>query len=311
MKKLTLVTLFIFLFCTNALADVTKKTKTEVKFTGLGTYSLVSVEKISGFVKVIDFDSSLTTTGAEGQKLHNYLNAASIIIIIDLPMMKSTYITPSDQAYTSGKIIKAHHQVKPTEPKENQAGIVSDNLDVKVTTNEFTVTDTGEQKVINSFPCRKYRIVWAYEWEDLIGGERGYNRMENTVWTTELNPKLNQIKAEEGAFNNEYLEKTGIVTGEFGEVIFGSKWLEILTSIDKNSSTFGMPQAAVEMQQLKGYPIMIDGTFYSNLILPNQQGPQANAPTVPKLTFHIEVESLSDTPIKPVDLKVPETYKKR
>ncbi len=265
MKKPLIYSLTVLLLAAPALAGVAKKTKANVVFQKFGTFSVTSSTKLTPEMQWTNSVSEFKGKGLAGGLIgKTMLRSGDTGQIIDLPASTVASLDNKKKEYTVAPIKKMTEEMEEakkearTEPEEKEPPST-----VKITKNEFKVEDTGEESAINSFPCRKYLVLWLTEWEDTQTGEKGSSRLDTVVWTTPMSDTLRQAQAEESKFGRAYLEKLGIDVEPSQRDMLGLSWMSMLDA-------FGRPGAkpqqdysktAAEMQKIKGYPIVIDGKY--------------------------------------------------
>jgi hypothetical protein len=342
MKRALIIWVIVLILAAPMFAGVVKKTKSEITFRGFGKFSLTQNEKISAEQRWADMKSDFKGQGIAGSMAgKTILRSGDTGEIIDLPGGSVYKLDNKKKEYTVGSIEKLKDQMGGEEAgaKEKEAETESH---IKITKNEFKVEDTGEESVINNFPCRKYSVHWLMEWEDTQTGEKGTNRLETLVWTTPMNVTLESARKEELKFSKAYLEKLGVDIGKTEQDILGTRWLAILDTFgqtrgrtDRDVSKFSQ-----EMAKIKGYPIVTDGKYFSTgqkqagetaekeekgtptdvkgavggLLKktlkkkPADAGASANEPA---LSFYTEVLGISTADLGAADFQVPAGYKKK
>lgn len=342
MRRTLIFWIIVLILAAPMFAGVVKKTKSEITFRGFGKFSLTQNEKISTEQRWADMKSDFKGQGVAGSLAgKTILRSGDTGEIIDLPGGSVYKLDNKKKEYTVGPIEKLKDQMggQEAESQEKEADAESH---IKITKNEFKVEDTGEESVINNFPCRKYSVHWLMEWQDTETGEKGSNRLETLVWTTPMNDTLEHAREEEFKFSTAYLEKIGVDVGKMEQDILGTKWLSILDALGKNGgrterdfSKFGK-----EMSKIKGYPIVTDGNYFSSGQKPagetaekEEQGTPADvkgavggllkktlkkkpadagaSANEPALMFYTEVLGISTADMGAADFQVPAGYKKK
>lgn len=341
MKKALISGMIVLVLAAPMLAGVVKKTKSDITFRGFGKFSLVQSEKLTPDRKWADMQSDFKGQGiAGGLAGKTVLRSGDTGEIIDLAQSTVSKLDNKKKEYTVGPIEK----IKPEAEKEKTEGQKEEKpaeSHIKITKSEFKVDDTGEESTVNNFPVRKYLVHWLTEWEDTQTGEKGSSRLETLLWTTPLNGTLQKARQEEMKFYGAYMEKVGISVPKTEEDVLGMKWLAILDAFGK---TKGQPErdyskAAQEMQKIKGYPIVVDGQYFTTgqkaeggeaeggqeeskdvkgalggLLKktlkkkPADEGAKANEPN---LTYHTEVLEISTPDLGAADFQVPAGFKKK
>ena len=343
MKKALIIGTIVLVLAAPALAGVVKKTKADVTFRGFGKFSLAQSEKLTGELKWTDTKSDFKGQGVAGSLAgKTILRPGDAGEIVDLPQSSITKLDNKKKEYTVGPIEKVKQEraekkgEAEKETKEQEA-----ESDVKITKSEFKVEDTGEESTINNFPVRKYLIHWLTEWENTQTGDKGSNRLETLVWTTPMNETFQRAQEEEIKFYRAYMQKIGLNVEKTEQDILGTSWLSILDSLGKAKGQPGRDysKAAGEMQKIKGYPIVIDGKYFTTgqkaggegagesqeeatdvkgriggllkKTLKKKPADAAASANEPSLSYYTEVLEISTPDLGAGDFQVPADYKKK
>ncbi len=276
MKYRFLLWVFVVALIGQSYAGMTKKTKSEVKFKGFGTYTTVSNEKVEGNLKKSDDENNFKGEGLMGKMVGKmFLKSGDSQEIVNLPEMKIYKIDPRKKEYTITPIQKldmgqSESSGEETENDNSQESSEEQKSNVKVIRSEFKVTDTGEKKTINNFLSTKYTVLWLTETENTDTKERTIDSLFTTVWTTPMTSDLQEAEQSEMQFSQSYMKALGLdLTGTQQEIL-GTHWMSLFTQMNKQSQgpDYSDSKYATEMQKIKGYPVLIDGHFY--VINPNQ-----------------------------------------
>ena len=271
MKKTIIVLFAVALVLTGQVfADVVKKTNSEVNFTKFGKFSSVQAMQISAVKKATDSDNTFKGKGIMGKLAGKFaLKSGKTGEIIDLPGMliynlnhkkKEYRVEPiqsySEEAGEEGKGSGVEEEVEATEESES---------DIRIIRSEFKVDETGEKKSVNNFPSQKYEISWIVDWENVRTGETGNNRLMTTVWTTPFTGDVKECYDQEKSFTREHMKRLGFDIDAIQQDILGTNWLAIFTSMsdDGAGTQQDVPDFSKEMQKVKGYPVIIDGKYYT------------------------------------------------
>lgn len=271
--RLILSLAFIFLFSLNSvLAGVVKQTKSSVRFTDFGDYITQTTMKIQGLQKVDQSDNQFKGKGLMGNLTAKFiLRPGSTAELINLEEMKIYSMDHKKQEYRVKPIEKMSYerdaqQEESAEAMESQDEEVQESeSNIRITRNEFKVTDSGQKKTINNFPCQEYVAQWIVEWENIETGEKGKDSLVTIVWTTQLNESLLKAQQEEVNFNKEYLSKIGLDRTDFGDEVLGTRWMELFRQLrqspDREYDT-DRPEFDSELQKIKGYAVVTDGNYF-------------------------------------------------
>jgi hypothetical protein len=342
MKKALISGMIVLILAAPMLAGVVKKTKSEVTFRGFGKFSLAQSEKLTAEMKWADIKSDFKGQGITGGLAgKTILRSGDTGEIIDLPQSTISRLDNKKKEYKVGPIEKIKQEA---EEEKAEAGKEADEQEaeshIKITKSEFKVTDTGEESTINNFAVRKYLINWLTEWEDTETGDKGSSRLETLLWTTPMSETLQKARQEEMEFYGTYMEKIGLSLPKTEEDVLGMRWLTILNSFGKTKGEPGLDfsKTAQEMQKVKGYPIVMDGKYFTTgqkaagegaeggkeeakdvkgalggLLKKTMKNKPADpaAANEPALTYHTEVLELSTPDLAAADFQVPAGYKKK
>lgn len=271
MKKTTIVLFAVALILTGQMfADVVKKTNSEVNFTKFGKFSSVQTMQISEVKKATDSDNTFKGKGIMGKLAGKFaLKSGQTGEIIDLPGMliynlnhkKKEYRVEPIQSYSE----EAGEQGQGSGVEEEVEGTEESESDIRIIRSEFKVDETGEKKSINNFPSQKYEISWVAEWENVRTGETGNNRLLTTVWTTPFTGDVKECYEQEKSFTREHMKRLGFDIDAIQQDILGTNWLAIFTQMDGDvaSTKSDVPDFNKEMQKIEGYPVIIDGKYYT------------------------------------------------
>jgi hypothetical protein len=337
MKRLIVLTTTVLFLSASIFAGVVKKTKAEVSFKNVGAFSSVQTEKTGTDKKRIDADSSFKAKGVMGMAARAILTSGQTGEIIDLSGMtrysldhdKSTYRVSPIEKLSSDDVREGN-----SESSTDESGEQDVSETVKITRSEFRVDDTGETRAINNFETRKYSITWITEWENLETGRKGSDRLLTDVWATPLTNDLQKANEQEREFNTAYMKSMGFVLDSSQEQILGLNWLSLLGSLGEAGSgaQSDASQFSDEMNKIKGYPIVIDGKYYS--MKEGGEGAQGedqgnlkkmigglaksalkrksqDSTEEPSLTYYTELIELTSENLADAEFRVPSNYKQK
>jgi len=334
MKKLSVLALAGLLLTGSALADVVKKAKSEISFKKFGSLTTVLTEKISTERKATESEGNFKGKGLVGSLAGKaLLRSGQFGEIIDLPQLTVTSLDFKRKTY----------QVRPIEPLPQQGGPEAagsktqqeqaEDKDIKIIRSEFKVKKAGENKTINNFPCEKYAITWLVEWENTRTKEKGTESLNTDVWTTPLNADLKAGREVEFAFAREYFKKIGMSGDLEQQEFLGLNWMTMLASLDPTGRRprLSMPGNASEMKKIQGYPIVVDGKYFTKVEGGEQQaqeeeggrnilgklaqgvlgGKSKDDSSEPTLSFYSEVLEANRTDLSPEAFQVPAGFKEK
>jgi len=252
---------------------------------GLGKYTEKSFTKLAGLKKieksVSDFESDNVLLGMASGLFTEDGNKS---ILTDLEAMKIYTIDHEEEEYSVTPIRKISEQDKKSfkDVFSNRSGQSENEEEAsrkdtrKLIRREFKVVDTGEEKTINGFECNKYTLHYLSEWEDTETGERSKDSLHTLVWTTRFTDEMKKIEQEEMQFAKAYLKAVGIEMEDMRDDILGLNWINMFSQMgkkDMESPDAENANIAKEFQKIKGYPVVIDGSYY--IIGPRQEEPES------------------------------------
>ena len=268
MKKLTILMAVSLLLASSVWAGVIKKDKSDINFAKFGTFKTEETVRISGMKKAVEADSNFKGKGIVGKLAGKFaLSSGKSETIIDLNTMTIYEINPKKKEYKVTPIEKLSYETgEGNQAQSSKNESRSEEGNIKITKNEFKVEETGESKTINNFPAKKYIVTWLTEWENTSTGEKGTTRLVTDVWTTPFTDDIKQCQEEEISFSHEHMKAMGIDLDQMQADILGTNWLSIFTQMggegamaEQKADSF-----AQEMKKIQGYPVVIDGKFYSS-----------------------------------------------
>ena len=260
---------FVLLFSVTAMAGVKRQSKSSVTFQGIGKFSSSELVQISENKKHTDSESEFDSDDMiKGMAAKLVLSPGNTGEIIDLGKMQMIMLDHEDKEYSVEAIKKlttdAGNMDQATESQEESSDEAQEET-VRIVRSEFKVTETGEKKSINGFPCQKFTVLWLTEWENIEDGSRGTDSLFSVVWTTPVTAGLTKAQEQESAFNSAYLSAIGLDMNTTQNMILGSNWMSLLASISEGGSSGRQdgPDMAGEMAKISGYPILVDGKYYT------------------------------------------------
>ncbi|MBN2206421.1 MAG: hypothetical protein JW742_03365 [Candidatus Aminicenantes bacterium] len=263
-KKTVLFTIVLGVLAAPALAGVVKKSRTQVAFKGFGVLTMEQGERIASDRKASETKTEFKGKGIMGKTLGSaLLRSGSFGEIIDLPAMTVTSLDNKKKEYQTRPIekIAMGEATGGSEPEPDAEARPSES-DIKIIRSEFKVEATGETETLNGFPSEKYAVLWQAEWENVKTGARGTEKMTTLVWTT---PMSDDLQAEEMTFSRAYLKAVGLDQDVMERSVLGGQWIQALASMNPANpapSPQGR-QVAKELAKIKGYPVLIDGKYFS------------------------------------------------
>lgn len=263
-----------------SIADVKKKTKSKVEFNKFGTYTIEVKAKISKTIKRTDSKSNFKGKGIAGKLVGKFIKKGNSGEILNLSELLRYSLNHKKKEYTVNPIeeielpVFAGGKQEKTDEMKRQDYKREDSR--KIIRSEFHVDDTGEEKKINKFPCRKFVLLVLTEWEDTQTGQRGIDSLSTVLWMTEFTDELKQAQEEEMEFTKAHFKALGMDVGQMYDDILGTNWLSLLGKFTKKEkeSKPPNPKLVKEMEKLKGVPVIIDGKYFN--IRPKIEGENKN-----------------------------------
>lgn len=338
MRKIIILCTLVLFLSSSVFAGAVKKTKSEVTFKGFGTFASLQSEKISAEKKLTesknDFKGKGLLGGLAGKTI---LRSGDLAEIIDLPAMTIYHLDNKRKEYTTTPIEKIKAPEEEQEENIPEEKSEEPESQIKIIRSEFKVEETGESKVINQFPCKKYEVTWLTEWEDLQTGGKGTDRLVSLVWTTPAAEAIKAAEDEEKEFSREYMKRIGLEEDFLARQILGTNWFSLLSGTGQGKAKLSPEetQFVQEMKKIKGYPIVIDGKYYAIreakqatagaeeegqdvrkamgkfALKALKKKPKASEAEEPSLAFYTEVIELAPTNINFSEFQVPPDYKKK
>ncbi len=266
MKKLYSIIIMCF-FITALQAGVIKESKTKVSFGNFGTLSTKTTVQLEGLQKRSETQKKFESDSFMGEMMGGLMGGSGQSgEIISLEKMQRIHLDHPHKRYSVSPIEKINWDQFGGEEEAAQPGEEREQSEdhIKIIRSEFKVTDTGQQKKINRFPCHKYQITWVTEWLNTETGEKGKDSLVSVVWTTTADKELKKALEEEKKFNKLYMEKIGLSMDEMQSEMLGTQWMNMFRAMDKGASApeIADQEELKELAKIKGYPIVTDGKFF-------------------------------------------------
>ncbi len=321
MKKFFIFFVTIFFLSLAIGSDVIKKSKSEVSFLKYGTFKTERTEIINSQIKRTDSIDNFKGKGFLNKLATKiFFKNGEFTKIIDLKKSEISSIDHKKKR-VSVKPIKKIVRDEDTSDTEEGESEEEQSSDVKVTKNKLTVDLTGNKKNVNGFPSREYLLLWEVEWESNADETKGASKLVSTVWTTPVTKTIVAAQETESVFFKSYMKQLGLETEFKRDEILGGTWLRIFSSLSRSSSRQDSENAAKfkkEMNKIKGYPVIIDGEYYTSKtgekkkkglkgLLKKKKNKDAEEK--PKFTFYTEVLELKLKKSDSADYAYPEGYK--
>lgn len=303
-------------------SDVIKKSKSEVSFAKYGMFKTERTETISPLIKKTDSSDNFKGKGFLSKIAAKvFFKSGDFSKIIDLKESTISTINHKKKKVVVKDIVKLiGDDGSESEEGDTEEGDEEES-DITITKNEFKVVVTGKKKVINGFPTIEYSVSWIVEWESNYDESKGSSKLISNVWATMVTGKINSSQKIESLFFKNYMKKLGLDTDMKRDDVLGGSWLRIFTSLSRSSSEQSSENAKKfrkEISKIKGYPIVIDGEYYSSTtgqkkkkglkgLLKKKK--KKGADDIPKFTFYTEILELSVVKSDPGNYSYPEGYK--
>lgn len=318
-----------------ALAGVVKKSRTQVTFKGFGSLTMEQGERIAPDKKASETKTEFKGKGLLGKTLgSSLLRSGSFGEIVDLGALTVTSLDNKKKEYQTKPIEKIQVGEASDEAGQEAETQPASESDIKIIRSEFKVEATGETQTLNGFPCEKYAVLWEAEWENVRTQAKGTEKMTTMVWTTPMSGDLQAAQDEEMKFSRAYLKAIGLDQDIMERSVLGGQWIQALASMNPANpapSPEGR-QVAKEMGKIKGYPILIDGKYFS--VRPEgekqveekgggmpslgklamgalKKKPKPGEENEPSLAYVIEILELSAAPVDASAFEIPAGYKQK
>lgn len=265
MRKHIAFLIVCVLFSSSLFAGVVKKTKTNVTFGRFGTFSALFTDKISIDKKRTESEIAFKGRGLGGLVMKAFFKQGEIGEIVDLSAQTICDIDHKKKTYVLRPLGTMEAGEGGAVSPYKQGEMEGTETSVKVIRSEFKVEKTGETKTINNFPCEKYTISWITEWENTETGQKGTDRLLCDLWTTPFTDEINQAQQEELNFSKERMSSMGIEYSELQQDILGTTWMTMFGQMNPQGSSpkTSSMEFSEEMGKIEGYPVIIDGKYYS------------------------------------------------
>jgi len=264
MKKITVLLVVCLFVSTSVFAGVVKKTKTNVTFGKFGTFSALLTDKIDMEKKRTESEIAFKGKGLGGLVMKAFFKQGEIGEIIDLSAQTICDIDHKKKTYVLRPLGGMETGEQGAVSPYQQGGMEETESPIRIIRSEFSVDKTGETKTINNFSCEKYTVTWITEWENTETGQKGTDRLLSDVWTTPATEKIKQAQQEELNFSKQFMSNMGVDHSELQQDILGTTWMTMFSQMDQQSSSKKSSAGfAEEMGKIEGYPVIIDGKYYS------------------------------------------------
>ena len=278
MKKRTfLIVLFAALFL-NVTADVTEQREVSVSYPEFGAFKTTSIVNYHNLLKREETDSSVKGKGFLGKLIVSFFPKGKDAQIYNLEE-KMIYTLDLDKKKYSKYPIKKYHGKNEygtySDEEEKYEEDYEEDKQYRIIRQELKVIDAKEKSEINQFKTNKYHIIYIYEIEEIETKNIHTDSLFIEVFTTSDTEIFERSEKEKNAFNQAMLEAVGIeVDEEFYEEMMGLNWIRILQAMDKESQKSEYSLDYKELKKIKGYPVLVDGTFYSKDVLSAPKEPE-------------------------------------
>ena len=264
MKKFSILLFVCLLISTSVFAGVVKKTKTNVTFGRFGTFSALLTDKIDMEKKRTESEIAFKGKGLGGLVMKAFFKQGEIGEIVDLSAQTICDIDHKKKTYVLRPLDKMEAGEQGAVSPYEQAEMEETESSIRIIRSEFSVDKTGETKTINNFSCEKFTVTWITEWENIETGQKGTDRLLSDVWTTPSTEKIKQAQQEELNFSKQLMSNMGVDHSELQQDILGTTWMTMFSQMDQQSSSKkSSADFTEEMGKIKGYPVIIDGKYYS------------------------------------------------
>jgi hypothetical protein len=289
MPRLTLLCILTALAISTLAAGVTKESKSSVTFRGFGKLVTEETIYISGPMKRSNSEAEFDGEGIVGGFVGDFfMEEGNTGEILDLKKLEITRINHEDEEYTVAPIKKLDFSGLTESDQSTDSEEKARKSTVREIRSIFRITPTGERKEINDFNAEKYTLLMLREWEDTANGTRGIDSLFTMIWTTQLSAQQEKAIQEEQSFHIEYMQALGMETNPLFDDIMGTSWMAMFSQMKKESRDASaedkrrFDQFTNEVEKLKGYPVLIDGSYFQ--INPNAKKQEEKKEEAPDVT---------------------------
>ena len=278
MKKLAMLTILIFCINSILFADVTEKKKLVVSLTKFGTYSANTESFYSGEEKLEKTDGLFEGKGFFGKMVQAFFPNGKKGEIFNLSEKNIYNLSYDSSTYNVTPIEKIFEEDDSSDAETNdEENTNNEKSRYKTLREEFKVIDLKEKGEFNQFKIKNYRILMLNEVMEI---ETKIIRTDSLIVNLSMTDENNFTKAnkEKMSFNKKYFELIGAEFNDEYEHMLGLSWINLVKKNDENNSAAqnDSKKAIIELEKLKGYPVVIDGHYYTRKIDPN--APKAEKP---------------------------------
>jgi hypothetical protein len=128
----------------------------------------------------------------------------------------------------------------------------------RITKADVSVKTTGQEKTINSFPCKEHVITFELVMEDTATKKTLSQVMTTDMWMTPLTEALRKAQAAQDSFNLKLAKKSGVQVAAQGNNQMGAEALVAAYGLDPAVTAAKMQEVSREMEKIKGYPVVMD-----------------------------------------------------
>lgn len=222
-------------------------------FKGMGASEFYEKESIQGIKKHVE--SKVNFTGKFLSKFAGDMKTSTIFrvdkdLIWEVNHKEKTYTERSISIPKTEEFEESSASYGGDEEEAERVSDKEDESETRIVKNELKVQETGEEKIINGFPCKQHIMTWLVETENIKTKERSKSLMTTDLWNTPETSKTERLKEEEITFGRAYLKKLGLDMSPEEMKAFG---LSFMAGIVGASGL----DIKKEMSKIKGYPIVM------------------------------------------------------
>ncbi len=275
MKKLSLILIVVMLFSGISLADVTKTTKSSVKFAKFGKLVVTETEILKNNRRMSLTEQHFKGEGFMGKMVAFFFPKGQTGDIVDLNSKKVYSIQYKKKLYSESDIMPidlsgGNDEEMTEEEKENYENAEEEHGDdIEVVRNILTVKETGNKKQIAGYAGKEYLITWIYEVINHTSEDHVTDSLVINLWTTDNGGDLRKAQDEEMAFGKKYLGLLGLEFSPEQEEMLGLKWMQILQRMNASQNKEGGDSAPAisdkvvsELQKISGYAVKYAGYIF-------------------------------------------------
>ncbi|MBN1326696.1 MAG: hypothetical protein JW996_01970 [Candidatus Cloacimonetes bacterium] len=264
MIKKSVLMVFILFLTSGLYTDVQITKKVEVYFPRFGTYRATVNEFLQKSLHNEKSVSSVKGEGFLGKLIAGFFPQGMQAQIINLNEKAVFSLDYDKKEYTRLSLEDLFAADEDDDMDEIEESDPEPDHNRKVLRQELKVIDKGKTGTLNSFETQGYHIIYIYETEEIETGKIHTDSLFVDVKTTVKNAEFEKADKEIAEYHREFVKSIGMdQNDENAQELLGLEWLNILRSMDQESSSTDTDFDYGKLKKIKGRPVLIDGTFFS------------------------------------------------